>query len=197
MNRAVIRNIATVVLLISPLYAEDKPCPQIDTTTSDGDFVLKQYGGKVVAIDFTHRYRKPHSHSGYSGLVGSGPTAATAHNGTVQVGPFYYDTVESCFYTTSVGNGYGTLINKYGREVGAQGANLWITVRGLKHHREWTCHLLTFDAINPASDKWKSGDVLWFNATNIAKDDSRIPEVFQDCNEVSNFTQDYPSQVPK
>jgi hypothetical protein len=188
----------TMILLVLShclfLWAEDKPCPQINTTTSDGDFTLRQVGGRKVSVDLEHPHRKPRN----AKLVQLPPVSENSGYGTqVKIGNFYYDIVESCFYTTAVSNGYGTLTSKSGREVGAQGANLWITVRGLKHHREWTCHLLTFDAIDPASDKWKIGDVLWFNATNISKDDSSIPNRFQDCNEISNLTQDYPSQVPK
>jgi|HubBroStandDraft_2_1064218.scaffolds.fasta_scaffold02476_3 hypothetical protein len=198
MKQLFIIAIASFAVLGPFLCAEDKPCPQINTTTSDGDFVLKQSGGKVVAIDLTHRYRKPHSRSGYSGLVGSGPTAAPAHNGTVQIGPFYYDTVESCFYTTSIENGYGTLTSKSGRQfVATVGSSVWITVRGLKHHKEWTCHLQSFDKGTADFDEWKIGDVLWFNAHNVSKYDPSIPAAFEDCNDVSNLTQDYPSQVPK
>lgn len=81
-----------------------------------------------------------------------------------------------------------------GRDIGAK--ELWITVRGLQDHREWTCPLVPGN-ITSGEDKWHLGDVLLFNALTIAYDDPTIPATFMSCDQIVNLTQEYPSQIAK
>ncbi len=60
---------------------------------------------------------------------------------------------------------------RQGRDVEA--TELWITVRGLKDHREWTCPI-NENIQTTRQDKWRIGDVLLFNALTIAYDDPTI-----------------------
>lgn len=161
--------VAVVGLVISVLsYAQNKTCPLGPPPPLDRDFTVRQ---RVDKTQVERVYKKNITRL-----------------------------VDTCLYSTQIMDGHGTLVKmetrpmRQGRDVEA--TELWITVRGLKDHREWTCPI-NENIQTTRQDKWHIGDVLLFNALTIAYDDPTIPSTFMSCDEIVNLTQEYPSQIPK
>jgi hypothetical protein len=165
--------VVVVGLAISVLsYAQNKTCPLGPPPPSDRDFTVRQ---RVDKTQVERVYKKNITRL-----------------------------VDTCLYSTQIMDGHGTLVKMETRPIREGFAHsfrtgtkeLWITVRGLKDRREWTCPLVPGN-ITSGEDKWQIGDVLLFNALTIAYDDPTIPATFMSCDQIVNLTQEYPSQIPK